>query len=78
MCKGLCATQASIGWADRPSRNKYGAVAFEHGERCALIREPAKCCERDESISPNHNETPKAMPNPWQAGFPASSTDSVL
>jgi hypothetical protein len=77
MSKGLGSSESSIGRANRAGGSEDGAVSVEHHEGGILICQPAERRERHHPISSDYNETPKPVPNPRQAGFPTSGTDSV-
>jgi hypothetical protein len=78
MGKGLGASQSSVRWADRPGRRENRAIPFQHDESRVLIGKPAECCERDESVTSDYDQTAETMPYAGKPGLEAVCPKSVL
>jgi hypothetical protein len=76
--ESLSASHPSVRWANGTRRSEHGAISLKHDKGSILVSEPAKRRERDHPISPDHDETPKAMPDAGKAGFAAGCTYSIL
>src|SRR5207247_5774731 len=69
MCERLSASEPSIGWRNRTANREHLAVAFEHHECRALIREPAECGKRNHAIGTDHHKAFQPMRHSREPDF---------
>ncbi|MFZ1030831.1 MAG: hypothetical protein WAN72_02485 [Candidatus Acidiferrales bacterium] len=78
MSERLGSSEPSVRWSNRACGDENGTISIEHDECSVLIGKPAKSCERNYSVRPNHDESLETVSHTRKTSLAAIRTNSVL